>query len=359
MHLVVNGWQLAENSESPASAYLVELLREFSAEQPTHSSTLIHPRCDPPALPDRMASLEIDCGTSAWDRFRFEQWLLPRAARRLEADLLLFPYPAAPLTSTVPIVVLFTGASSPGRRELVERLQWAFGRAGMSGARRILAFNDAPVPTLLEQHEGRVDLNAWVGTAFRVLPQERDRRIRSSYDLADEYVLCHGMSVGEAPALAAAWTWVDGSVGDTVPLVVCGLDGEGARTLNAAARAMEVGHSMRALQCVPYCDLPAIYRGARVLLQPSRAGNLQVFRWALACGVPVVVPHEPSAAAVLGDAAYLVQPGDARALGAAVLTLVVEPQLHESLKQRGLLRAAGYHESARRSGMWRELTSAV
>jgi glycosyltransferase involved in cell wall biosynthesis len=359
MHLAINGWQFAENSESPASAHLAELLRELSAVQPKHSFSLIHPRCDPPPLFERIASLEIDCGTSTWDRFRFEQWLLSRAAQRLEADLLLFPYPAAPLTSIVPVVVLFTGPSSPGRRGLVERWRWAFGRAGISGARRILTFDDVPVPSVLEQHGGRVDLKAWVGTSFRVLPGEGDRHIRSLYDLEDDYVLCHGLRGTEASALAAVWTWVDGSVGDTVPLVVCGLDGDGVMALNTAAEGMAVEHSMRVLQGVPYNHLPALYRGARALLRPSQTGNLQVFRWALASGVPVVVPHAPHAAAMLGDSAYLVQPGDARALGAAVLTLVVEPQLHKQLKQRGLLRAAGYHKDTRRSAMWRALTSAV
>lgn len=359
MHIAVNGWQLTENPESPDSAQLVEWLREFSSVESAVSWTLIHPPSEAPSLPERIERLEIEPGRSTWARFRFEQWLLPRAAHRVQADLLLSPYTAAPLTSPVPVVILFTGSSLQGKSDLVGRLRWAFGRAGVSDARRVLAFDDEPALSILERHAGKVDLEPWVGRHFRVLPEEGDREVRSTYDLGAAYVLCHGLRSADAPGLAAAWTWVDGSVGDAIPLVVCGLEAEALRALKSAAQETAVEHSIRPLPSVPYEHLPALYRGGLALLRTARYGNGQVLRWAMACGVPVVVPHEPRAAAIVGDAGYLVPPDDTRAMGAAALTLVVENQLHERLKQRGLLRAADYHRAARRAAAWRALTSAA
>ena len=62
----------------------------------------------------------------------------------------------------------------------------------------------------------------------------------------------------------------------------------------------------------------------------------------MGCGVPVAGLNSPEADSVLGEAAYLVPPGEARRLGAACLTLLVEEQVATALAQKGLARATAY-----------------
>ncbi len=69
----------------------------------------------------------------------------------------------------------------------------------------------------------------------------------------------------------------------------------------------------------------------------------QFLRWAVACGLPVAAAVTPEAESILGEAAYVTPSGDARALGAACLSLLVEEDLAESLRLSGARRAVAYH----------------
>jgi glycosyltransferase involved in cell wall biosynthesis len=91
-------------------------------------------------------------------------------------------------------------------------------------------------------------------------------------------------------------------------------------------------------------DLPAIFRQAACYFHgaPSRSG--QELRWALATGVPVAGIETPLSSRVIGEAGYLASPRDVRALVAACITVIVEPQMTEILRKRGLSRAKEYHQ---------------
>ncbi|MBI3176933.1 MAG: glycosyltransferase, partial [Chloroflexi bacterium] len=61
---------------------------------------------------------------------------------------------------------------------------------------------------------------------------------------------------------------------------------------------------------------------------------------AMACGAPVVTTAFSSIPEVVGEAAYLVRdPDDTRALGAAIITVVVEPSVSEALTLKGRRQA--------------------
>ncbi|HEX8134732.1 MAG TPA: glycosyltransferase, partial [Actinomycetes bacterium] len=63
---------------------------------------------------------------------------------------------------------------------------------------------------------------------------------------------------------------------------------------------------------------------------------------AMACGTPVVTTTGGSLPEVAGDAAVLVDPGDAGALAAAVAKLATDPAARRDAATRGLARAATF-----------------
>jgi glycosyltransferase involved in cell wall biosynthesis len=63
---------------------------------------------------------------------------------------------------------------------------------------------------------------------------------------------------------------------------------------------------------------------------------------ALACGTPVVANKIPAIAEIVGDAAYLVDAGDARAMGGALIALLIQNPLRETQIGRGLAQATRY-----------------
>ena len=66
---------------------------------------------------------------------------------------------------------------------------------------------------------------------------------------------------------------------------------------------------------------------------------------AMACGKPLVASETALIGAIVGPAAYLALPGDARSLGAALVTVIVEEQVAESLSAAASQRSAKWRVS--------------
>jgi glycosyltransferase involved in cell wall biosynthesis len=60
---------------------------------------------------------------------------------------------------------------------------------------------------------------------------------------------------------------------------------------------------------------------------------------AMACGAPVLTSNSTALAEVAGDAALLVDPQDARALGEAMVRMLEDEPLRAALKVKGFDRA--------------------
>src|SRR5207245_2256935 len=86
--------------------------------------------------------------------------------------------------------------------------------------------------------------------------------------------------------------------------------------------------------------LPALYRGARVLVLPSLYEGFGLTALeAMACGTAVVTTSTSSLPEVVGDAALLVDPHDIGALADAVVRVITDDALAKTLGARGLARA--------------------
>jgi glycosyltransferase involved in cell wall biosynthesis len=84
-------------------------------------------------------------------------------------------------------------------------------------------------------------------------------------------------------------------------------------------------------------DLPALYRGAALLLFPSRYEGFGLPPLeAMACGVPVVAYDNTSIPEVVGNAGVLVPDGDTRALAEAAKEVLSERSLRDDLAARAL-----------------------
>ncbi len=293
------------------------------------------------SVPESFSRMELPGSESEWSALRLEQFELPRLIRASGADILLMLYQAAPLKVSVP-VVLFEAVGQPEpMRGFGGRLLRATRAAGVQGVRQHVIYSDQD-PTASSRSEMR-PINPWVHPTFRALSNTEDRQIISKYGLPYSYVIAHGISPADVPAILASWTWVDGSVGDTVPLVVIASAGSESQTWERGIKRMNLGHSVSLLTGVKFEELAALYRRAEVMLHGGRVVEHQLLRWAMACGIPVTGFDVPDAVNTLGSAGYLVRPGDSRALGAACLTVIVEPEVKDRLHKEGLLRTSAFH----------------
>ena len=179
------------------------------------------------------------------------------------------------------------------------------------------------------------------------LGAERDAAVRAKYDLPDQFVLYLGgfdprKQVNDA---LLAFTYAGPAHGPDLPLVIGGREPAWGTpmfpNLRDYADQLEIGEYLRWIGYVDEADKPSLYRLADVFVYPSsyEGFGLPVIE-AMASGTPVVARDIPVMREIAADAAYLV--GDARAMGAAILSLLLDAPLRETQISRGLAQATNF-----------------
>ncbi len=371
MHIAFNGW-FWDQPHTGSGQYLRHLLAALHQRAPEHRLTLVVPArmATLEALPPQVDVLPMPLRLGGHPgKVWFEQHLFPRAVARLQADIAHVPYWGPPLRSPAPLICtvldvipLLVPEYSAGLRN---RLYTSLVRAAARGASHLLTLSA----------EGQRQIAAHIGVpAERVTvtplaadkvfhPEqgaERDGEVRARYGLddADDFVLYLGAYAihKNVRQLVAAYTYVAQGMGQGVPLVLAGYTPAAWGTprfpdLPAYIEELGLAPYVRWIGPVDEVDKPALYRLASVFAFPSLLegfglGPLE----ALASGTPVVACEASSIPEVTGDAAYLVAPGDSRAMGGAILSLLMQPDHAATLRNRGLARARDFSWRATAEG---------
>ena len=341
MHIAVDGSPLIDRPNSPISLHLVEWLSALHGAGA--DVTLLTPPGELPPIPIEISTQAVVLKEGTWSRMRFEQRDLPRAAGELRPDLVLVGEGHAPLVSPCPIATVSSFARSFRSPSLTTKLASAAGSAGSRGASARLFPND------LSHTSGRTGYAPFVAQAFKDSPLGK----------GEDYVLCYGFNRKDIPLILSAWTFVDGSLGDSVSLTFLGADPRVTSQIHSTAAELGIEASVRTQSEVTYAGLSKLYGAAAAYLGTEFAADGQPLRWALAAGVPVVGLKTPNFESVLGGAAYLVPPGDSRSLGAACLTVLIQERVSEPLREKGREMARDYLDDSAHMPLVELLTEAA
>jgi glycosyltransferase involved in cell wall biosynthesis len=117
---------------------------------------------------------------------------------------------------------------------------------------------------------------------------------------------------------------------------------ERRRLLDLAA-ALGVPAAIHFLDDVHEADLPLLYNLADLCVMPSRyeGFGFPVLE-AMACGTPVVCARASSLPEIVGAAALQVDPHDVAALGQAIVRLLGDAEMYQTLRAEGLAQAATF-----------------
>ena len=123
--------------------------------------------------------------------------------------------------------------------------------------------------------------------------------------------------------------------------------GSGPERAALASLATELGvaDGVRFTGRLDNSEVPALYRAASVVVNPSRVDNMPISLLdALACGIPIVSTNVGGVPYLVEDGrtALLVHPGQPEAMAAAILRLHDQPALAAQLRTSGLERARDY-----------------
>ena len=356
MKIAIDADVLGRGRRPGDERYMANLIRELARIDERNAYTLlVGPDC-PSSLvasivgANRRFRARPVGPVSPWVRFPLA---LPLALRRSRHDLLHVQYflpPGSPRRSVVTIhdisFVLHPELFRPVERFVLSRLVPA-------SARRATA-------VITDSERSRRDMiDRWglspskisaipLATAPAFRPTEgtgASASVRDRFGLPERFVLYTGslQPRKNVAGLIRAFARARSEAAEGVSLVIAGKKKYKCRDLESAIASTGLGDRVILTGPVPDDDLPALYGAAELFVFPSlyEGFGLPPLE-AMACGTPVVSSHAGSLGEVVGDAALTVDPRDEGAMAAAIVKVLTEPGLGESLRTRGLEQAARF-----------------
>ncbi len=359
MHIAYNGW-FWDQPNTGSGQYARRLLHNLRRLAPDLSMTLVLPSRIRSAddLPPNVEAVTAFGPDSNLGKVAFEQVAYPRAVARARADIAHVPYWGPPLSSPARLVTSVLDVIPLALPEYAAgfgpRLYTSLATATARGSAHILTLSEAAKADIVQYLDVPAELvtPTYLAADEHYHPRlgsERDEAVREKYHLPDRFVLyLGGFDLRkQVNQLLLAYTYVGPGMGDEFPLVIGGRAPEWGTSvfpdLPKYAADLKITDWVRWIGYVDEADKPSLYRLADVFVYPSRyeGFGLPVLE-AMASGTPVVANEVSSIPEIVGDAAYLVPDGDARAMGAAIIGLLLQEPLHESLVNQGLARATAF-----------------
>ena len=283
----------------------------------------------------------------------FEQRGFPAAAARAGADLMHYPYFAAPLRAGTPFVVtvhdLIPLLLPEYRGSRLVRAYMSLQSVTVRRARLILADSNATrhdVVRLLDVPRQRVRVvHLGVDPEFRPVATEA---VRAEHSLPERFVLYHGGldARKNVERLVLAYARARASHGVAEPRVITGEHtrvGGLYRPLAPLVEQLGLREHVRFLGFVPQDDLVALLSGCALFVYPSRYEGFGLPPLeAMACGAVVASSTAGSLAEVVGDAAITFSPDDEAAMAEALARGLQDEPLRQRLRLAGRARAAEF-----------------
>jgi glycosyltransferase involved in cell wall biosynthesis len=357
LRVLFDGWSYVHHPGSPAALHLLAILENLPEEvQPVVAL--------PESPPEWFPSVPFEIlKTPLRDQFTWEQRGLPRLARRLDAQLLHLFSASAPLVGRSLAIVSPSGFDVSGLSDayrsagssLGERLRQSIRLGGLSRARLVFWPDDMVSKNLLAPFQ---ILPPCVYSGFlpdaQLASEKRQNGSARAWnevrqlDLPETYLLYHGpASTLAINRLLDAWHWAYSPIGNYHPLLLLGFTAEERIRFDEIAKTFDFGDTVRVLPVLSPLAVALLYQGCTALFHPAPepmwGGPI---RHALASGKPVIASQHLQTSSLVGPAAYLAAEDDSRALGAALITVVVEEEVAGRLAQAARKRAAAWTGAA-------------
>lgn len=280
------------------------------------------------------------------------QLLLPDALRRLQPDVLHVPAFAAPIGWHGPLVLTVHDLAFLkvlDQSSLYARLYWQYLlRESARRAQRIIAISARTHDELtsywaIDKERIRLIHNALRPSLISAVisPQEIEQ-VRQRY--GERYLLHPGriMPRKNVERLVQAFELLAPQLED-LHLVLTGGVGYGSKEVLEHIANSPYSTRIHQTGWVSDQELAALYRGASVLVFPSRheGFGLPVVE-AMACGIPVVASPEAASQEIAGEAVYRADCANATLLAEALLRVLGDEALRTQMSVQGQIQAQSF-----------------
>ena len=282
-----------------------------------------------------------------------EQWAIPLAAKG--CDLLHVPHYNAPLFQRTPLVITIHDLihiTDPDYRASFKA--WAYARPVLSLAARkaehIITDSEYYKAQIIERlgvPSSKVSA-IYCGVNGEFLPMDREEALNivsTALEIPEPYLLYVGSlkRYKNVSSLLKAFSLLRQRRNIPLRLLILGNDEQGKRELAGECARLRISERTDFVPYVGQQLLPKVYAAADMLVMPSRIEGfgLPVLE-AMACGTPVVCSHAASLPEVGGEAVRYFDPSSPEDLADAIEQVLSSKELRESLRAKGLLRAARF-----------------
>ncbi len=287
-------------------------------------------------------------------RILWEQFGLPRLARREHLDLLHYVDHALPLFDRpCPVVITVHDLAFYRLPQMYNASRRAYKRLiGLRSVRQAAhvivnsAATAAEVAALTGITIDKITIIRYgLDPMFRPLPAEAIAETRRKLDLHRPFFLFVGtlQPRKNLATLVAAFAKLVNARDLPHELVIAGGRGWLVDDLVVLAGQQRVADRLRFLGPVPHQDLPYLYNCSESLVYPSwyEGFGLPPLE-AMACGTPVVAAAIPSIQEVVADAGTLIPPADVAGFAEAMWRVASDPVERRRLAEAGPRRAAAF-----------------
>ena len=285
----------------------------------------------------------------------WEQWALPRAAKRLGVELLHCTSNTAPLRCDIPLIltlhdIIFLEPRDKGNHSLYQNMGWFYRRLVvpriLGKCRRIITVSNFEKANIIEKlhiPEARMAMiyngyNEW----FRPLTDDEGAQVFSKYMKEPGFLFFLGNTdpkKNTERTLVAYSEYLRKSAVKR-PLLMADLDrGYLSDIIRRNGIENIEGHIFMP-GYIPNADLPSIYNAAFAFLYTSLRESFGIpLLEAMACGTPVVTSNTSSMPEIGGAEAMLVNPESSGEIAQMLLRLETDAAFYQRQREVGLARA--------------------
>lgn len=331
--VLYDGWSLIYRPTSPEALHLLAILEQL----PAGVRAIVAMPDEPPEwLPEKIIPAVVPAKDSPGGRLRWEQRNLNQLGGQMHAELIHTTSPNPPLFGYRKTIVSPAGYVDGERKGGFSwRLRDALSQGGMARASSLVWPEDLPSP------QGKIPIIRAPAIVYNGLVSKKNtNEIAAQFELPESYILYHGPCHRETLLRAiSAWSWAADAIGEYHPLLFIVPEDEEEPVLELVGEYGLEG-SVRTICPSSPLVVPAIFAQCTALFHPAPISPWGgAVRRAMVNGVPVVAMETPMADAMLGEGAFLIGGDDTRAMGAALITVLVEEEVAKSISQAALERA--------------------
>ncbi|MBR3067840.1 MAG: glycosyltransferase family 4 protein [Prevotella sp.] len=283
----------------------------------------------------------------------WEQWALPRAARRAGVDLLHCTSNTAPIRCKMPLVltlhdIIFLEPRDKQNHSLYQNMGWLYRRLVvpriLPKCRRIITVSEFEKQNIMQKlgiEEARMAMiyngyNDW----FR--PVDDHQQVYRKYMKEKGFLFFLGNTdpkKNTERTLVAYSRYLDQSARKR-PLLMADLDRDYLDGIISRNGIENIRDHIVMPGYIPNADLPYIYNAAFAFLYTSLRESFGIpLLEAMACGVPVITSNTSSMPEIGGPDAILVNPENADDITAMLLRLETDEAFYQKERNVGLERA--------------------